>query len=333
MKKHLNLYFTAALLLAAALGPAPARADDDAPANALMLMPSENMAFDTRFQDFLNKNGARFTQSFPPYAFIGHVPEAVEEELSKKYGVKVYRAKVDDMADFFKCGASAVLAGNAWNKTFQDDPPVAPIVISHKVTRGGDVKLTLHWNEIMKAVSYRLQISPHRAFDKVALETVLAANSFDFYTPFWADGVYYWRVAGLLTLNTGAQRESDFSDTYYFSVSGSSAPALTVAPALPVSAKFKGSTLKWPKNPAFKYYRLQVAQARDFSAPLVDIFTSTESCKVAGLPLQRDTPYYMRLMGADNTSAGPWSKPSEIVIEAPGPSAKDQRKRRLKRRQ
>jgi len=329
MRKHLHLYFTATLLLITALCCAPTRADDESPANALMLMPSETTAFDKRFQDFLNKNGARFTQSFPPYAFIGHVPEAVEDELAKKYGVRVYRDKVDDMAEFFERGATAVLAGNAWNKTFQDDPPVAPIIISHKVTRSGDVKLTLHWNEIMKAVSYRLQISPHRTFAKVALETVLPANSFDFYTPFWAEGIYYWRVAGLLTLNRGRQRESEFSDTYYFSISGSSAPAKTAAPELPASLSVKGLKLKWQKNTAFKYYRVQIAQARTFASPLVDVFTATETCKVAGLPLERDTPYYLRLMGADNASAGPWSKPSEIVIEAPAP--KDARKRRRRK--
>ncbi|OGS12489.1 MAG: hypothetical protein A2234_00135 [Elusimicrobia bacterium RIFOXYA2_FULL_58_8] len=328
MKKNTCFALAAAALLAGLICRAPARCEDEAPANALLLMPSEKTAFDPRFQEFLNKNGARLTTAFPPSAFIGHVPRGLDAQLGKKYAVRVYRDKVDDMADFFKCGEKAVLAGNFWNKRFQEDPPAAPVIISHKVNQAGDEKLILRWNEIMRAVAYRLQISRDDTFARMELETVLAQNSFQLYTPFWADGVYYWRVAGRLTLNTGRFKEGAFSEAYSFSVARPPAPVNTHAPALPAAASFRRGALNWPRDPRFRYYRLQVARTRDFTAPLVDVFADTETFKTGGLPLERDTPYYMRLMGADDAGPGAWSKPSRIIIEAPVPAAKGAKKRR-----
>ncbi|MEI7530285.1 MAG: hypothetical protein WCK76_15210 [Elusimicrobiota bacterium] len=328
MRKH-SLCFAAAAVLGTALFCAPARAADESPANALLLIPSEKTAFDARFQDFLNKNGARLTESFPPSAFIGYVPEELDVQLKKKYGVQVYRGKVDDIAEFFKYGETAVLAGNSWNKHFQEDPPSAPIVISHQVNRAGPAKIMLRWNEVMKAVTYRLQISHDNAFRRIALETILPDNSFELCTPFWADGVYYWRVAGELVLNTGQSHEGAFSDTYSFSVSRPAAEARTAAPVLPAAARFKRPALSWPKDPAFKYYRLQVSRDKEFSSPMLDVFTDTETYSVAGLPVARDTPVYMRLMGADETGAGAWSGPSEVILETPaGPPAKGRKPRR-----
>ncbi|HNW44793.1 MAG TPA: hypothetical protein PKI19_09830 [Elusimicrobiales bacterium] len=324
-----RFYSLAAAALLAAAPACPARAADESPANALLLAPSEKTAFDQRFQDFLNKNGARLTESFPPYAFIGHIPDALDAELGKRYGVKVYREKVDDLSGFFRLNATAVLAANSWNKHFQEDPPAAPVVISHKVNQEGDTKLILRWNEVMKAVSYRLQIGLDSDFNMIALDTTLAGNSFDVYTPFWTDGVYYWRVAGLLVLNNGLQKDGAFSETYSFSVARPAARTKTAAPALPPSAKFRRSAVSWPRDPAFKYYRLQISRTKNFMPPLVDVFTATETFTVAGLPIDRDTPYYMRLMGADNTGPGAWSRLSEIILETPATVAKDKKKRRF----
>ena len=98
---------------------------------------------------------------------------------------------------------------------------------------------------------------------------------------------------------------------------------------LPAAARFKRPALSWPKAPAFKYYRLQVSRDKDFSSPMLDVFTDTETYSVAGLPVARDTPVYMRLMGADETGAGAWSGPSEVILETPaGPPAKGRKPRR-----
>lgn len=317
----------AAAALAAALA-APAAAKD-APANALLVVPSETV-FDKKFQDFLDKNGARLLHSYPPSAFIGVIPPELDNQLKESFGAEVYRDKVDDWASFARYGESAVYAVNAWNKNFQEDPPEAPLVVSAKVQkagRGGTLKLV--WNEVMKAHSYRLQVAQDEAFEKVVLETVVPRSEYSFHTVFWPGGVYYWRVAGIMTLNTGEAAEGTYSGAYSFAISKpQAAPGKRLAaPPLPEKARFKGRPLSWAAPAPFKFYHLQLSQTPDFAAPLVDVFTDTSTFKLSGLPVKWGEPYYMRVMGSDGAATSEWSPVSEVVIEAPGPVANDARRR------
>ncbi len=319
----------AAGFILAALWAGPAPAADTAPDNALLVVPSDRTAFDRKFQAFLYKRGAKLTRSFPPSVFIGYIPKDLDAELERVYGAEVYRDKVDDWSSFARYGENAVFAVNAWNKRFVEDPPAAPLVVSAKVQSAGrkSAGIRLTWNEVMRAAGYRLQISTDKAFGSLALETVTARNDYRILPAFWADGVYYWRVAGLLRLPDGGAREGDFSEPYSFAVSKPS-PAKGAGPArqkLPASVRVKGRPLAWPGDAA--YYRLQISETADFSAPLVDVFTDTCSYKLSGLPLKRGAPYYMRVMPSDGASAGDWSAPAELVVENPPPIARDVRRR------
>ena len=317
------------LLLAFFLLCAPARAADESPANALLVVPSAQTVFDKKFQDFLEKNGAKLLHSHPPSVFVGYIPQELDKQLQEKFGALVYRDKVDDWSSFARYGESAVYAVNAWNKRFVEDPPEAPLVVSSQVQqlgRKGDA-LKLTWNEVMKATGYRLQIGADEAFETVILETVVARNYYRLVPAFWRDGVYYWRVAGLLTLNTGETKEGSYSESYSFAVSKPArAAAIKLgAPPLPPKSTFKGKPLSWASPVAFKYYRLQLSETADFDAPLLDVFTDTCTFKVSGLPVKRDTPYFMRVQGSDGASAGEWSGASEVTIASPGPIPNDSR--------
>lgn len=308
----------------------PARAADDLPANALLVVPSEKTVFDKKFQDFLEKNGAKLLHSHPPSVFVGYIPKELDKQLEEKYGALVYRERVEDWSSFARYGESAIFAVNAWNKRFLEDPPEAPLIVSTKVQqagRKGDA-LKLTWNEVMKAAAYRLQISPDQNFEVIALETVLARNNYRLVPAFWPDGVYYWRVAGILTLNTGEEKDGPFSDAYSFAVSKAyrASGAKLGAPPLPAKNRLQGKPLSWASPVAFKYYHLQLSETTDFDSPLVDVFTDTCAYKLSGLPIKRDTPYYMRVMGSDGTAAGEWSGVSEIIIETPAPIAGDARR-------
>lgn len=304
--------------------PAPAA---EQPVNALLLVPSSSMAFDAKFQDFLNKSGARLLQSYPPSVFIGYIPGSLDKELAKTYGATVYRTKVDDWSSFARYGEKAVLAVNTWNKRFVDDPPVAPLIVSSRVRRAGrkSAGINLTWNEMMKAVSYRLQISPDEEFSSVQLDTLLNRNSYRIFPAFWEEGVYYWRVSGLMALNNGETKESEFSRPDSFAVSRPPRPPSSArpdAPALPPEAKFAGPAIRWESTG--KYYRLQLSLTEDFSAPLADVFTDTCSYKVAGLPVTAGVDYYMRVLPSDGWVSGPWSPASMITMEPP---ARGRRKR------
>ncbi|MGD9641653.1 MAG: hypothetical protein AB7V08_02825 [Elusimicrobiales bacterium] len=326
MEKNLSFLLAAALTALLFLNsPAPAA---EAPANALLVVPSET-AFDRKFQDYLEKKGAKLLESHPPSVFVGHIPQDLDRELEEKYGARVYRQKVDDWASFARYGENAVFAVNAWNKRFVEDPPVAPLVVSSRVQKAGRRALRLTWNNVMKAASYRLQISGRQDFSELNLETLLSRNQYTLYPFFLEDGVYYWRVAPLVRLNTGEVSERGFSAVYTFAVSNTAAPAKlkNQAPSIAGRLGVSNGVLAWPNPSDLKYYRLQLSDRESFEAPLADVFTDTCSYRMSGLPLESGRLYYMRVMGSDGKSPGVWSAPAQVPNES-GPADAKRRSRR-----
>ena len=328
----------AAIFLFAGLMPASflfAQTPGGSRVNALLIVDSPATASGREFREYLADNGARIMHSYPPHAFLGFVPEELDGVLAADYDTEVYRAKIEDMTALSRYGENVFFAANAWNKRFPADAPQAPVVSSmdQQAPKNGEA-IILTWDEIMKADAYRLQISPDRAFSSITLETILARNSFEVYPAFFSGGVYYWRVAGLLTLNTGERREGGFSEASSFTVSKPSRAAAKSpmpAPASSPDARLKSGAVSWAPNPVLKRYRLQISPTADFASPVVDVFTDREIYKLSGLPLARDTTYYMRLMGSDGSSGGTWSGVSEIVLENPGPVLNDVRRPRRRK--
>lgn len=307
------------VLFAAILIAQPAHSGSESDMNALLVIASKTEAFDADFQKYLADNGARIIKAFPPHAFMGYVPWALDKTLAERYGATVYRGRIEDMDRLAKYGESIFLAANEWNKRCQEDPPEAPLVISHKVLRArkGEA-IVLSWNDVMKAAEYRLEISRGREFRELILKATPAGSRYELYSAFLADGVYYWRVAAFLTLNNGERVQSRFSDVFSFAVSKPAAAKTVPAPKLPKNMAVKGGEpLAWKKNPDFKYYRVQVGGTKEFSDLVADDFTDTNSYRTAGLPLEYGATYYLRLMGAGGAAAGPWSEPCEVWIGHP----------------
>lgn len=299
------------------------------PAAALLFLPADNTVVDGNLRAFLERGGARVMDSFPPGALIGYIPPALDAELAEKYGARIYRDKEADPAEFAKRGGNAVFAANIWNKRFMQEPPAAPSAASFKANReGGGGKLVLRWNEVMKADRYELEISSCQDFSSIALATPVSCAHYEVVPAFFEPGVYHWRVRALMTLNTGKKKTSGWSAPFSFAVpkpSGAAAPRLA-APSIAQSASFKAGHISWPKTAGFKYYRLQLSPAPDFSAPAVEVFTDRENLKTSGLGLERGATYYMRVMGSDGSSPGGWSGVSEIVILPPGRILNDVRR-------
>lgn len=327
MGKARSLICAAAALVIFACG-LPSRAEEEQ-VNALLVVPTAELAFDHKFQDFLARNGAKLLQSYPPSVFEGFIPQELDKELGELYGVLVYRERVEDWSSFAKYGEKAVFAVNSWNKRFVEDPPAAPLPVSLSVLKGGrkGAAIDLNWNEVMKAVSYRLQISTEETFGALSLETGLARNTYRLYPAFWDDGVYYWRVSGVMLLNNGEIREGAFSAAGSFAVSRKDRPGTMPrpdAPVIPAKARFAGKPLSWNPGKA-KFFRLQLSTTKDFSAPLADVFTDTCTYKAAELPMKNGKAYYMRVMGADTFGPGEWSDISEVTVE-PRPARRKPRR-------
>jgi hypothetical protein len=297
--------------------------------NALLIVDNGSFSPDDGFHKFLAARGARLMHSYPPHAFMGSVPETLDTELSDNYGVSLYRAKVGDPAALAGYGENALFAVNIWNRRFDGDAP--PSAGSGKLRQAGqgDV-IKLSWDEEMKADGYRLRISADKDFKTTVLETRLIGTSYDVFPGFFPGGVYYWRVSGLFTLNSGGRPEIPLTrEPASFSVpSRAAAPAASPPPApeLPPAVRLEKASVVWPGNASFRRYRMQISSAPDFSEPIVDIFTATASYKLSGLPLERETTYYMRVMGAEGPGAGAWSGTSELVLANPGPILNDTRR-------
>lgn len=311
---RIAVFLTAAAAAAVLLFP-PAAGAADMPENALLVVPSET-AFDAKFQDFLASNGAKLLRSYPPSVYIGYIPPALDKTLLARFGAEVYRGKVDDWGSFARYGDTAVFAVNAWNKRFLEAPPEAPLVVSarvEKAARKGD-GIRLVWNDIMKAVAYRLQISTDQTFRAPGLVTVTAGSSYVVFPAFFSGGIYYWRVAGIIAGKTGGSSEGPFSDAYSFAMPGRAAGKWRPArPRLPAELTIRKELLRWPGAAGARYYQLQVSEKKRFSAPLVDVFTDTCAYSLSGLPLLPDTVYYLRVRGG-GAAAGPWSSVSRLKL-------------------
>ncbi len=311
---RIAVLLTAAAAAAVLLFPAAAGAAG-MPENALLVVPSRT-AFDAKFQDFLAANGASLLRSYPPSVYIGYIPPVLDRDLRARFGAEVYRGKVDDWSSFARYGDQAVYAVNEWNKRFLEDPPEAPLVVSARVEkaarRGDGIKLV--WNDIMKAVAYRIQISTAQTFSSGVLGTVTSRNSYVVYPAFFREGIYYWRVAGIIAGKTGGTSEGPFSEAYSFAIPGRAARRRPPArPRLPAALAPVRKLLRWPGAAGARYYQLQLSEKRGFEAPLVDVFSDTCSYDLSGLPLLPDTVYYLRVRGGA-AKAGPWSRVSRLKL-------------------
>ncbi len=311
---RIAVFLRAAAAAAVLLFPAAAGAAD-MPENALMVVPSQT-AFDAKFQDFLASNGAKLLRSYPPSVYIGYIPPALDRTLRARFDAEVYRGKVDDWSSFAQYGDQAVYAVNEWNKRFMEDPPEAPLVVSARVEkaarRGDGIKLV--WNDIMRAVAYRLQISTDQSFRSAGLGTVTAGSGYVVYPAFFREGIYYWRVAGIIAGKTGGTSEGPFSAAYSFAIPGRAARRrLPARPRLPAALAPVRKLLRWPGTARARYYQLQLSEKRGFEATLVDVFTDTCSYDLSGLPLLPDTVYYLRVRGGAE-KPGPWSRVSRLKL-------------------
>lgn len=114
---------------------------------------------------------------------------------------------------------------------------------------------------------------------------------------------YYWRVRARNEIGWG-----EFSPWWQFTtiVGPPSAPTL-VAPPNASTGHGTDVTLRWHRQAAAAYYRVQVASDTSFSSPLVDDSTLTDTVRTLSF-LQRATWYYWRVRARNQSGAGAWSE-------------------------
>jgi len=309
MKKF--FYFFCALSLAALLA-ADAFADKEA--EALLLLPDEETVSASAFSSDLENWGARILEIYSANVFRGYIPEEAESRLKEKYGAKIYRKRIDYMGEFAKFGEKGMLAAARWNNYMQENPDDAPLIIDMTAHRAGSKGkyLKLCWNNVPDAISYRLQTSHGKSFERVSFDAVTRKNCHLIMPAFWPDGVHYWRVApSFKTVRKEKLSQGSFSEPSTFAVSKPAVKGKTSklkALELPENT-VAGRRLSWPSGNQ-KYFRLQVSDVKDFSVPAADVFSDTCSYRTSELQLKRGNNYYFRVMYSDGLSNSPWSVPA-----------------------
>ncbi|MBO4556719.1 MAG: hypothetical protein J5706_08155, partial [Elusimicrobiales bacterium] len=278
-------------------------------AEALLLMPEEDMEDYQSFSRELESGGARILEAYSTNIFRGYIPKNLEVKLQKKYGAKIFRQRVEYMGDFAAFGEKGMLAAAKWNKYLQEEPTNAPLIINmtaKKLGRGGKY-LKLCWNEVPDAVLYKLQISKNESFDLLSFKTATKATCHTIMPDFWQDGVHYWRVAPVFKTVRKETEDGDFSSPANFAVAKNVSPNKKTKPKKPVLPE---KMTAW-KNVSWEpcqqpYYRLQLSESKKFDVPYADIFTDSCSCRASLLRMKKGKTYYFRIMSSDGSQSSSW---------------------------
>lgn len=168
------------------------------------------------------------------------------------------------------------------------NPPVAPSLVSPgNNTTDVDTALTLTWDAVSEANSYRVQISTDQNFGTTTIDTMVSANSFE------ADSLdfstqYYWRVAGI---NDGGQ--GTWSSIQNFTTfSGLPGDVSLVNPANNATGLDTLVTFSWNSADLAGEYQLQVSSTSDFSTSQIDSVLSDTSL---ALSFDYGTQYFWRV--------------------------------------
>ena len=289
-------------------------------AEALLLMPDEDIGDYSAFSKELEDGGARILEAYSTNIFRGYIPKELENRLKKKYGAKVFRDRIEYMADFAPFGEIGMLSAAKWNKYVQDEPDDAPLIInmtSQKAGKKGKY-LKLCWNKVPDAVFYRMQISQDESFELLSFKTATKKNCHAIMPDFWPDGVHYWRVAPVFKTVRKQTEDGEFSSPATFAVAKTAAKKKKTKPKKPLlPAKITAwRDVGWQpcEQP---YYRIQVSESKNFDLPAADIFVEGCSCRMSALHVKKGGTYFMRIKSSDGTQGSQWSAPAELKYEMP----------------
>ncbi len=181
--------------------------------------------------------------------------------------------------------------------------PGPVVLVSPDSGSGGIVTDPLFvWRSAMDAIDYRFQIASDTSFsfpisDETSLvDTFYAAEGLSF------DTIYYWRVQGKNTGNTGS-----WSPVWLFTTIPDlpSAVLLDNPPdsviGIPLAAE-----LSWHTAPGATEYRLQITEESDFDSPEIDVGSIADTVFMTE-GLTYGATYHWRVRAFSPGGAGEWS--------------------------
>ena len=192
---------------------------------------------------------------------------------------------------------------DVWEFTTKPALPERPRLTSPQNNAVGiDTDVRLEWLRDEGTENYWLQVDTDPAFQSTLLDrqgipsNTYAVNGLNEAT------MHYWRVRGVNSAGI-----SGWSETWSFMTTRPvpEAPMLS-APADGATDVLRNTMLEWLPAEYAAEYRLQVAKADDFSAPVIDTKFAGESFPVSPL-LEATTTYYWRVNAENESGSSPWS--------------------------
>ncbi|MBI3111316.1 MAG: fibronectin type III domain-containing protein [Ignavibacteriales bacterium] len=179
--------------------------------------------------------------------------------------------------------------------------------------------LTLSWNAVSGAQTYRLQVSTSASFASTIVDDSTLSGTSMQVGALATNTQYYWRVRAKNAGGTGPS-----SNTWSF-ITTEAAPSPPAAPVL--SSPSNGATgvpqsptLSWSASAGATSYQLQVSGTSDFGSLVTDRSgLSSTSSMVEGLA--ENTTYHWRVRAYNAGGAGDWSTAWSFTTDLSAPSA------------
>jgi hypothetical protein len=216
---------------------------------------------------------------------------------------------------------------SAWSETwrFTAVPPASgvPILVSPSNSATDQpISLSLTWNTIAGASTYRLQLSTSSSFSSTIVDDTSLTSATKTIGPLSNNTCYYWRVNAR---NTGGTSAWASAWSFTTIVTAPSAPVLS-SPANAATGVAINPALCWNKAASAASYRIQVSAVSDFSSFIKDSSGVTDTT-LAISGLTNNTTCYWRInatnVGGTSTWVSAWSfttivaAPSVPVLSSP----------------
>lgn len=172
----------------------------------------------------------------------------------------------------------------------------------------------LKWHPSERATGYRVQVSTSPTFATLAFQDSALTDTAVKVASLGNDDIFYWRVSAKNAAGAGTYSEIR-SFTTLVAVAALPVAVFPADNALDVPAAL---TMVWRESKNADSYRLQISAHADFSAPVVDDSTLSDTTRSVG-PLAYGTIYYwhVRAKNAAGVSEYTAARKFTVVLEAP----------------
>lgn len=180
----------------------------------------------------------------------------------------------------------------------------APFLLAPQNDSTVDIPVTLQWNAVSGAESYRLQVAKTLNFDSPILDVINLIETSYTLSQLESQTQYYWRVLAIKGNMT-----SPWSQAISFTTRNAPPmPPVLIEPINNQTSVQLTPIFRWRKLPLVDYYHLQVALDNEFVYTTIDNDMITDTFYLASTQLQPNRQYFWHLRSRTGTRWSSWSE-------------------------